>query len=148
VPGPTSNRSTYVHRGWRFPTVRAVVDLHDRILAASAGRPGVRDLGLLESALSKPVESAFRKDAYEGLFRKAAAVGFSITQNHVFTDANKRTGLLTMLFILHENRVKANPSDDAASTLMVLIATGNLSIEGVRAVLLHWGGESPSSTDL
>ena len=108
----------------------------------------MKNLGTLESALRKPVVSAGGDDAYDGLFRKAAAVGYSIAQNHVFNDANKRTALLTMLFILQSNKVTVKPSEDASSTLMILIATGHLDIDGIRAVLLHWAGENPSSTEL
>ena len=131
-----------------FPTVRAVLELHDAIVAATGGLAGVKNLGTLESALRKPVVTAGGDDAYSGLFHKAAAVGYSIAQNHVFNDANKRTALLTMLFILRSNSVTVKPSEDASSTLMILIATGHLNIDGIRAALLHWAGENPSSTAL
>ena len=148
MTGPTSNRGTYKHRGMVFPTVKTVLEIHNAIITATGGLAGVKNLGTLESALRKPVVSAGGDDAYDGLFRKAAAVGYSIAQNHVFNDANKRTALLTMLFILQSNKVTVKPSEDASSTLMILIATGHLDIDGIRAALLHWAGENPSSTEL
>ena len=53
-----------------------------------------------------------------------------------------------MVLILEINDVFVNPSEDASSTLMILIATGHLDIDGIRAALLHWAGENPSSTEL
>ncbi len=108
----------------------------------------MKNAGLLESAVRKVVVTAGGEDAYAGLYCKAAAVGFSIIQNQVFNDANKRTGLLTMLYILRLNGVRVKPSEDASSTLAILIATGHLNIDGIRAALLHWAGENPSSTTL
>ena len=145
---PTSNRADFRHRGMKFPTVRAVTELHDGILLESSGLAGVKNAGLLESAVRKVVVTAGGEDAYAGLYSKASAVGFSIIQNHVFNDANKRTGLLTMLYILRLNGVRITPSEDASSTLAILIATGHLDIAGIRAALLHWAGENPSSAVL
>ena len=143
-----SNRSSFKHRGLRFPTIRAVTKLHDAIITQFGGLAGTKNAGLLESAVRKVVTSVGGEDAYAGLFMKAAAVGYSIAQNHVFNDANKRTALATMVLILEINDVFVNPSEDASSTLMILIATGHLDIDGIRAALLHWAGENPSSTAL
>jgi death on curing protein len=126
-----------------FPTEKTVLDIHAGILEVSGGLKGLKNPGLLESAIRKAVVTVGGEDAYPTLFSKAAAIGVSITQNHVFNDANKRTGLLTMLFVLRSNGYKVNPSEDAASTLMILIATTQLNIKGVTIALLHWAGENP-----
>jgi hypothetical protein len=53
-----------------------------------------------------------------------------------------------MLFILHANKFRINPSEDASSTLMILIATGKLGIDGIRTALLHLAGENPADETL
>jgi death on curing protein len=148
VSGPTGNRSLFRHKGLRFPTVKSVISLHDAIIADFGGLPGVKNPGLLESAVSKAVVTAGGDDAYPGLFTKTAAIGYSIAQNHVFNDANKRTALSVMVLILEINDVFVAPSEDASSTLMILIATGHLSIDGIRAALLHLAGENPADPKL
>jgi death on curing protein len=145
---PNSNKSVFKHRGHRYPTVRSVIHIHDEIIALSGGLPGVKDAGLLESAVRKAVQSIGGDDAYPTLFEKAAVVGFSIAQNHVFNDANKRTALTVMLAILELNGYKFKLEQQAATTVMVLIATGNLGIPGVRVALLHWAGLNPGDDTL
>jgi death on curing protein len=109
---------------------------------------GVRDAGLLESPLHKIVEGFGGEDSYPTLFTKAAMVGFSIAQNHVFSDANKRTALETMLLILELNGYPKRPITQAATTVMVLVATGNLEVAGLRVALLHWCGLNPGDDSL
>jgi death on curing protein len=122
--------------------------LHDRILEESGGLAGVRDQGLLESALHKIAEGFGDDDSYETFFTKIAAVGFSMAQNHVLTDGNKRTALETMLLILRLNGYSARPGIDAATTVMILLATGNLDIAGLRIALIHWCGLNPGDDAL
>jgi death on curing protein len=139
---------TFRHRRKIYPTVNAVMRLHDRILEESEGLPGVRDKGLLKSALHKIVEGFGGEDSYPTFFTKLAAVGYSIAQNLVFTDANKRTALETMLLALRLNGYRQRPSTDAATTVMVLVATGNLEITGLRVALIHWCGFNPGDSSL
>jgi death-on-curing protein len=80
----------------RYLTLAEVVDLHRRILASSGGTPGLRDLGALESALAQPRATFGGEDLYAGLPEKAAALGFSIAQNHAFLDGNKRVAHASM----------------------------------------------------
>jgi death-on-curing protein len=71
-------------------TVEDVIDIHDRILNISGGLTGMRDLGLLESALNKPNTSVFTREIYKGDFSKAAAILEAIALFHPFNDGNKR----------------------------------------------------------
>jgi death on curing protein len=139
---------TFRHRGDDFLTVSAVIQLHDSILAVSGGLQGIRELGLLGSAIQKPVEGFAGQETYPTFFSKVAAVGFSIAQNHVFSDANKRTALQTMLATLALNKINANPHEQAATTVMILVATGNLDIAGLRVALIHWCGLNPGDDAL
>jgi len=136
------------YRGNTFLTAYALVELHDRVLAESDGLPGIRDRGALESAALRPMVTVGGEDAYPTLFSKTAAMGYTIAQNHPFSDANKRTAYTAMLWTLKVNGYKLRPSPDAGTTVMVLVATGNLTIEGLRVALIHWCGLNPGEASL
>jgi death-on-curing protein len=76
----------------RWLQLAEVLELHRRLLAQSGGSPGLRDLGLLEASLALPRQSFAGADLYPGLIAQAAALGFSLIQNHPFVDGNKRIG--------------------------------------------------------
>lgn len=67
---------------------------------------GVKDPGLLDSAINRPKQSAFGEDAYPSLYEKAAALFESIAQNHVFYNANKRTAFVSLVVFLRYNGYK------------------------------------------
>ncbi len=150
MPSPSYKKRslTYRHRGYDYLTVPTIVQIHDSILLRSGGLSGMRELGLLESAVQKPVEGFAGQETYATFFTKIAAIGYSIAQNHVFSDANKRTSLQTMLVTLAVNRIQCEPSEQAATTVMVLVATGNLEIAGLRVALIHWCGLNPGDAAL
>jgi len=78
-----------------YPSLEEALDLHALLIARYGGQPGVRDLGLLESALHRP-----RSDYYESLAEQAAALFQSLCQNHAFVDGNKRVAFaLTAVFL-------------------------------------------------
>lgn len=75
--------------------------------------PGVKDIQLLESSVSRPFMSVGGQDAYKGVFDKAAALFHSIINNHCFYNGNKRTALLTTMVFLGENHYWLNqPADE------------------------------------
>ena len=76
----------------RYLTLGEVVELHQRILAQTGGAQGVRDLGLLESALAQPKATFDGTDLHPTLVDKAAALGCALVANHAFVDGNKRIG--------------------------------------------------------
>ena len=76
----------------RYLTFKEVLELHRRIIERSGGSPGMRDIGLLESALAQPLMTFGGEDLYPTLVEKAAALCFSLVKNHPFVDGNKRVG--------------------------------------------------------
>ena len=80
----------------RWLSLAEVLELHRCLIEQSGGMPGLRDLGLLESSLAQPHQSFGGVDLYPGLNAKAAALGFSLIQNHPFMDGNKRFGHAAM----------------------------------------------------
>lgn len=94
----------------RHLTLIEVLELHHKILAQSGGALGIRDMGLLESAIAQPRMSFGGEDLYPSLLEKAAALGFSITMNHPFVDGNQRTGHAATETFLFLNGLEINAS--------------------------------------
>ncbi len=80
----------------RYLTMIEVLELHRKILEQSGGSSGIRDMGLLESAIAQPRMTFGGQDLYPNLLEKATTLGFSIIINHPFVDGNKRTGHAAM----------------------------------------------------
>lgn len=118
-------------------TTEQVLNIHDLNIERFGGSAGVRDLGLLESALAQPFLNAFGQERYEGLYMKAAAYWYFLARNHPFVDGNKRTALTTALVFLHMHGVKVQTSkklEDAA----VDVATGTYTLEEMAQKLQGW----------
>lgn len=130
----------YRYRGDTFLTVAALLQAHTDVIKLSGGLPGIKDRGALESAVDAPKKSAGGEDAYRTFFTKVAAVGYHITQGHVFNDGNKRTAFTAMLWVLRMNGYAPKLTADAGTTIMLLVATGHLKIPGLRVALIHWCG--------
>ena len=73
-------------------TIQQVLFIHSRLITETGGTAGLRDIGLLESAMARPFASFDGKDLYPGLFAKASAMLDSLVNNHPFLDGNKRVG--------------------------------------------------------
>lgn len=132
------------YRGWDFPTPELIYLIHDSILETSPGRAGVAHESVIESAASKPIESAFSEDSYPTLFGKVAALGYTLAHDHGFSDGNKRTALEVMTLTLKRNRFHPDPSEREAATVMVLVAMGLLPAAGLRVALMTWCGIDPA----
>jgi death-on-curing protein len=118
----------------RYLTLMEVLQLHRRILEQSGGASGIRDLGLLESALAQPRMTFGGEDLYPTLLEKAATLGFSIILNHPFIDGNKRTGHAATETFLVLNGMAINASVDEQERMVLAIASGNLE----REVFVKW----------
>jgi death-on-curing protein len=118
----------------RYLTLGEVLALHRRILAESGGRPGLRDLGAIASALSQPKVSVGGEDAYPTLIDKAAALGYSLIRNHGFIDGNKRMAHAAMEVFLIMNGMELRASVDDQERFMPALAAGQVS----REALAEW----------
>ena len=114
-----------------------VLAMHDHQLAAHGGASGIRDQGVLDSAMARPQnkQASGEGDPYS----LAAAYAYGIARNHPFVDANKRTGLLAALLFLRMNKVPTPPPSPAMVEQMVLLAEGLLDEAGFAA----WLGRQP-----
>lgn len=118
----------------RLLSLGEVLALHRRILAETGGRPGVRDLGAIASAVSQPRVTVGGSDAYPTVIEKAAALGYSLIRNHGFLDGNKRIAHAAMEVLLVLNGLEIRASVDEQERLMLSLAAGKTS----RAELVQW----------
>ena len=112
-------------------TQEKILLLHQLIAQETGGDAGIRDYGLLESAL----ESAYQTFGGEELFpskeEKAAKLGFSLISNHAFVDGNKRIGMYVMLTFLEINGIHILPSDKDVITLGLAVASGESDYDDI-----------------
>ena len=90
-------------KGILHPTVEAVKAIHREVLQAHGGSAGIRDEGLLDSAVAAPQATMMGKPMFKEPVEVAAAYLFYLCRNHPFIDGNKRTALATCLVFLSEN---------------------------------------------
>lgn len=133
----------------RYLSLREILTLHERIAAGSGGAVGVRDLGLLESAIAQPRQSFDGADLHPSILDKAAALGFSLIANHPFVDGNKRVGHAAMEVFLMLNGYEVDASVDEQERVILAVASGRSTREEfTRWVAEHSidvSGQSPES---
>ncbi|MCB1778121.1 MAG: type II toxin-antitoxin system death-on-curing family toxin [Candidatus Competibacteraceae bacterium] len=107
--------------------LNVVLALHDRLLAEHGGPEGLRDLGLLESALARP-RQAFSY-SHPDLALLATTYVAGILRNHPFVDGNKRTGFMAGYIFLARNNLQLTASESAAAQSVLALAAGDLTEE-------------------
>jgi death on curing protein len=120
---------------WLDTTI--VLDVHAEQLALFGGAEGVRDIGLLESALARPLN----KFAYgeTDLAVLAAAYGFGIARNHPFVDGNKRTAFASIVVFLGLNGIDLDVPPEAATAIILALAAGEVGEESLgRWIRDNW----------
>jgi len=124
----------------RFIPNRIVSTIHSDLLQRYGGRPGLRDPGLLDSALAQPKMTVGGKFVHKTLFDKAAAYGFHVCKNHPFVDGNKRVAFVLMDIFLQKNGWEITSNEEEAYSMMISLASGGLS----KAHLSKWLKEHSS----
>ena len=115
---------------------RIVVAIHEIQLAEHGGAPGIRDPGLLEGALARPLNHAgYGEPEVAGL---AALYALSIIRIHPFIDGNKRTGFAVMTTFLALNGVDFDPPEVEATITILRLAEGSLTDENFTAWVRGW----------
>ena len=113
---------------WRWLLNGVVLALHDEQLAEHGGSPGVRDAGLLSSALARPQNQVAYGDP--SVFDLAAAYAFGIIRNHPFVDGNKRPGFLAAYVFLDLNGWELMAPEDEAVAAVLALAAGEIQEAG------------------
>ena len=113
---------------------RQVLALHSALIQEFGGSDGVRDEGLLESALAAPFQTFGGEPVYPSLQAKAAQLGFGLVCNHPFVDGNKRVGAHVMLVFLAVNGVDLHYEQQELIDIILSVASDKTDRHG----LLQW----------
>lgn len=115
-------------------TKEQVLTLHKRLIETTGGSDGIRDEGMLESALSNPFQSFGGESLYPSIQAKAAQLCYGLVKNHPMLDGNKRLGTHVMLVFLALNGYELEYSQKELSDTILALAAGKMSAED----LLQW----------
>ena len=110
-----------------------VLLLHQLITQETGGDPGLRDFGLLDSALEGAYATFDGEDLYPTKEEKAARLGYALISNHAFVDGNKRIGMYIMLTFLEVNGLRARPSNEDVVRVGLGVAAGQIKYEELLA---------------
>jgi death-on-curing protein len=113
--------------GFTWIGMAVALAIHDEQIAEHGGRAGIRDIGLLESALERP-RNLFAYEAAD-LIRLAAAYGFGLARNHPFTDGNKRTSAVVTELFMERNGLSLLASDAEMVATWTALAGGKMKEE-------------------
>ena len=111
-----------------------ILKMHDQMLDQTGGIHGVRDMGLLDSAISAPYQSFGDTDLYPTVIQKAARLGYGLVNNHAFLDGNKRTGAHVMLVLLFLNNIPIEYTQKELEDIILDIAASRKGYDD----LLQW----------
>ena len=108
-------------------TKAQVIKMHRLLIQETGGSEGIRDEGLLDSALNAPFQTFDGEDVYKTVQAKAAKLGFFLINNHPFIDGNKRIGTLVMLVFLEINGIEIKCTYDELIKLGLGLADGTVN---------------------
>jgi death-on-curing protein len=118
-------------------TYDQVVAIHSRQLRRFGGAPGLRDEGLLQSAIERPINKWNYEQA--DLAALAGAYAFGLAKNHAFVDGNKRIAFMAMMTFLRKNGVRFAPDQSHATAMIMALAAGEVSEDSlVRWIKDNW----------
>lgn len=108
--------------------------LHEQLVIETGGSSGLRDEGMLDSALYSPFQTFEGEDVYPSIQQKAARLCFGLVKNHPFVDGNKRIGAHVMLVFLALNGIELEYTQKELSDIILQLAAG----EKIYSDLLEW----------
>ena len=117
-------------------TQEQILMLHSEIISATGGTYGVRDLGLLSSALNAPFQQFDNTDLCPTIQQKAARLGYGLIKNHAFVDGNKRIGAHVMFIFLEINGISLEYTQKELYTMVLDVASGILDTEEITKWIL------------
>ena len=112
--------------------------IHDQLISETGGSSGLRDEGMLDSALNAPFLTFGGEDVYPSLQKKAARLCFGLVKNHPFVDGNKRIGAHAMLVFLALNGIELQHTQSELSDVILQLAAGEIeATDLLRWILAH-----------
>lgn len=115
-------------------TKEQILMLHSELIRETGGSDGLRDEGLLDSALSAPFQGFGEIDNFPSIQQKGARLGYGLICNHAFVDGNKRIGAHAMLLFLSLNGIELEYTQEELSDMVLNVASGALQFED----MLKW----------
>ena len=112
-------------------SIEDVLKIHNTAIEQFGGKKNIRDLSLLESALSRPFATFDGNDLYPTILEKVAAISESIIKNHPFYDGNKRIGYLLLRILLRKNGFDLSADQDEKYSFIISIAKGKLNFDDI-----------------
>jgi death on curing protein len=116
-----------------YPSAEQVLFIHARLIQETGGAHGVRDMGLLLSAIARPQTTFDREELYPDLFSKAAALFESLVSNHPFLDGNKRTAITAAGLFLRLNGARLSPTQSELERFTLRAAQGKIGLDESKA---------------
>lgn len=113
-------------------SVENIILLHQKLIDQTGGSHGVRDINLVESAISRAFVTFDGNDLYEMTEDKIAAIAFGLINNHGFVDGNKRVGIAVMLLLLKLNGYTLHYSQEELIAMGISIADGSRDEVGIK----------------
>jgi death on curing protein len=121
----------------KWLTYDQVIAIHSRQLRRFGGAAGLRDDGLLHSAIERPINKWHYEQSE--LPELAAAYAFGLAKNHAFVDGNKRIAFMSMMTFLRKNGVRFSPEQAHATSMIMSLAAGEVSEESLaRWIRVNW----------
>ena len=111
--------------------IEDVLTIHEFSIKDFGGSSGIRDIGLLESAIARPFQTFGGEELYPSPLDKAAAVAESLIINHPFIDGNKRTGVVVIIALLKEYGIRMNANRDTLYQLTISISTSEKKFDQI-----------------
>ncbi len=114
-----------------YLTHEQVLFIHYRLIEKTGGSHGIRDVGLLQSAVARPAATFDNNDLYPDLFSKVASLMHSIVKNHPFVDGNKRTAISAASIFLFRNNYTLTVSNKELERFTLRVASTNTEIDEI-----------------
>ena len=114
-----------------YLTAEQVLFVHFRLLEETGGEHGVRDLGLLQSAIARPRATFDKHELYSDIFEKAAALMGPLVNNHPFIDGNKRTGIACTVLFLKQNGISFSAKNRELEKFTLRVASSQIELSEI-----------------
>lgn len=108
----------------KYLTGEQVIKLHRKLIETSGGSLGIRDEGMLDSALKTPLQTFDNRELFPSIQEKATRLAFGLIKNHPFVDGNKRIGTHVMLIFLALNGITLSYTDEELIEIILRVASG------------------------
>ena len=116
---------------------KQIIFLHEHLINATGGTEGIKDEGMLESAMNAPFQTFGGEDLFPTIYQKAARLGFGLASNHPFLDGNKRIGAHAMLTFLEINGVEMQYTNKELSDIFLAIADNQVNYDDLLSWLIE-----------